>query len=472
LLTNDTANRAIINKAKLLKAGSKTNAFTNLLKSEKTKNITLEALKVNTVTLKQETPTSPETISLFLLSKQVGVDGTGRVYQANNKGVFSESKVENNFSVKVGTAFTPTGTTVETIPVANTVIPGPFLITRNEYNQTFAKDEKTGAIYMLESTGFALKTFTPVTPNNIVTEDIILGTTAWPLYNPVRIDANTIKDAFGTYTKNAEGSWSASFVGGFKNVNNPQARYQANPISNPETRNSSRFVAPEVLEKIVAFLNKKLKVQARILTASEIKDIYGAEAAASSGFNSGTEIIINSSTATLDTVMHELFGHTYMDHLKTADPELYNSLLSQARLDPIFQEIKNNPRYSSLSEEQMAEEAFVTLLGLETQDVMSLVPLNIWQKIRNFAEGFLNYIKEIFGSMFGIKVETEISVNDSLQTVFEKIGKDVVLGSGSILHNLTHENRGALAEALTLKISFTAALELLESRGYIQKTCY
>ena len=88
----------------------------------------------------------------------------------------------------------------------------------------------------------------------------------------------------------------------------------------------------------------------------------------------------------------------------------------------------------------VAEEVFSTLFGLDAQGKMfEDNSMGVWNRITNLASestSIVDFIRQAINSVFGPDANYELSMNDSLVEIIDKLGSDIAFGNGSILSEL------------------------------------
>lgn len=304
--------------------------------------------------------------------------------------------------------------------------------------------------------------------------NIVLGlaTTAGTviLKNGRAVDANTVKDDKGTYVRKGDVWEIQSTFGGF---NNSEVKFQIDAITVKDTvgaSKASRRVSKTVLTKVFNNIAAKINVEASLMTSEDIRSEFGEEFANASGFIKDGEVIVNTDKATLDTVLHELGGHLYIAHLKQTNPVAYGRVIEESVNHPIAKVIQK--KYKGINKEELGQEVFATLLGTENQTKLEEQSLNLWQKIRNIANessSVLDFFRNIFSSAFGVDVDVEFDpAKDSLMTILDKLGNDIIFGDASALSDLDQMQRKDIVKMLDPNLEESEITEKLTEMGYIK----
>ena len=283
-----------------------------------------------------------------------------------------------------------------------------------------------------------------------------------------------IEDDKGTYTKDKNGVWSQTKVKG--GLNNSKVRFQKEEVSYTDDSGSvvaSKRVSKSVMTKVMTRLFDKVNVETEISDSETIRQKYGEKFADASGFVIDGKVVINLDNATLDTPLHELGGHIYLAHLKAENPSAYDTIISMALDHDIAEDIIN--RYpENTTREEIGEEIFSTLFGLENQGKLLEEPMTKWQRIKevaNDASGIWDLFTKLFNEVFGINVPLKIEANDSLMSIIDKVGKDLVFNDNSVLSNLTDNQKDDIKFALDPVMDEQGIMNKLKSLGYIREVC-
>lgn len=168
-----------------------------------------------------------------------------------------------------------------------------------------------------------------------------------------------------------------------------------------------------------------------ITTATEAsKTIDNIDAATKSFVFNGTVYILTD-RITDDVTVHELFGHALNEHIKIANPDLWNTLVDIASEHPLFETIANSPAYDYLitddpiqTRENIADEVIATAMGnvfANNQMLQSLAPLR-----STIFEKTIGVLKDLFYRFFPksfTKALSDITEQTSLQEYSERIIK-------------------------------------------------
>ncbi len=138
------------------------------------------------------------------------------------------------------------------------------------------------------------------------------------------------------------------------------------------------------------------------------------------------KVFLNPSKLNMNTPVHE-FGHIWVNSLKDSNPELYKRGIELIKGTKYYDEVKNNPSYKDLTDEQILEEALVSAIGDKGEQFLN-------QKQKSAFREFLNKIKDFVTSKFFKDRETELSklsLNQFLNGAVNDIlgGKDLRITS-------------------------------------------
>jgi len=178
-------------------------------------------------------------------------------------------------------------------------------------------------------------------------------------------------------------------------------------------------VSSKVMIDILNFFKETYDTDIQYINSGEIEYLFpgfGNETA----FVKNGIIYMNSDKATLDAPVHEL-GHLYLSYIKYNDPTMYNYIITESlKNTTLGNEIKSVR--DNLSDIELGEEIFTTLLGYDSQSTV----------VRKTGNSFMRFIKEFFSKLFGIK-STDLSIdrNMSINDIINNIGKDIMFGKNT-----------------------------------------
>jgi len=370
---------------------------------------------------------------------------------------------------------------------------GEFEVTRNSYtegsetvSETLATDHNTGTQYRWEALVDAWAPIeTPAfmqteadadanpTPGSKVLALPLVGGNNIRLDNGVAVSENLVRDDRGEYLKGEDGVWKQTkSKGGFTN---PDVKFQKDETSFTDSKGqklASKKVSNDTMRSVFTELFKNTQVEAELLSAEDIRTIYGNVYANASGFVKNGRVVINLDKATLDTPLHEFGGHIYLAHLKATNPEAYTEVVDKTLGHDIAEQIA--AKYPELNSEELGEEVFSTLFGLANQHKLSEQSLTKWERIRkiaNEASSIGDFFRNAFKVVFGTDADFELDLNDSLMTIIDKLGNNIIFGDKSVLNNLTTNQIEDLKTAMNPVKSQEDIQKKLEELGYIQKIC-
>lgn len=236
---------------------------------------------------------------------------------------------------------------------------------------------------------------------------------------------------------------------------------------------ASRKVNKDVLNAIFSRLNDMIGGKAKLMTAATISTMYGKKYAGMSGFVLDGQVVINSDVATMDTPMHEIGGHIYLRNLKNTDPEAYAKLTAKAAEHPMAEYIRS--KYSELkSTEDIGEEVFSTLLGLESQGKLADSDAEFFTRVKDQAgksNSIIDFLVRMLQKIFGVNTRFKININDSLLDIIASLNNNIIFGDGSALKNLNSDARTILDQAINPVKSESDIEQKLRDLGLITKIC-
>lgn len=314
--------------------------------------------------------------------------------------------------------------------------------------------------------------FIPVPGHRVMALPLVGGNSIL-LSNGKALSEEHVVDDRGEYMRTANGTWEQTLLkGGFQN---PEVKYQKQGVEFTDvdgTRLKSKVVGPEVMRAVFRQLFDNAQIEAELLSAEDIKTIYGKKYASTSGFVLDGKIVINLDKATLDTPLHEFGGHIYMNHLKTVDPEAYMTIVEQCLEHPMAEKIAVS--YPELDKEGLGEEVFSTLFGLVNQEKLNEQSLTAWQKIKKLANEAANikdFFKGLFQLAFGTRQSFELNLEDSLMDIMHKLGDDLIFNPDSALRNLSAGELQQVKDIMNPQRNIEDIVARLKDLGYIQTLC-
>lgn len=174
------------------------------------------------------------------------------------------------------------------------------------------------------------------------------------------------------------------------------------------------------------------------LYSEEIARQYGEIYANNAAFIKDGQLVFNMDKIGLDTPIHE-FGHIFMAEMKREDPSSYFNLINQAvALDnPVANRVRQT--YANLTTEEMGEEVFVSMLGVEGVESLKR---NINDSTFSFS-GIINHVlgkmknffAKVFSSDYGKAKATlqkfdfsNMTVQEALFAISDTIAPDLLKG--------------------------------------------
>ena len=102
-----------------------------------------------------------------------------------------------------------------------------------------------------------------------------------------------------------------------------------------------------------------------------------------------------------------------------------------------------------LGPEALGGEVFSTLFGLHNQGkLIGESSMDVWNRITILAsesESIMDFLKKAVNSIFNSNVDVDIEAGDTLMSIIDKVGNDIVYGEGSIMNSLTEATKEELA---------------------------
>lgn len=209
-------------------------------------------------------------------------------------------------------------------------------------------------------------------------------------------------------------------------------KQQVNPFV--KTALSGRFV-DNMIDKLSMMFPGTNPIK---LYSEEIARQYGELYSNNAAFIKDGQLVFNMDKIGLDTPIHE-FGHIFMAELKREDPSSYFNLINQAvKLDnPVANRVRQT--YANLTTEEMGEEVFVSMLGVEGVESLKR---NIndstfsFSRIINHVLGKMkNFFAKVFSSDYGKAKATlqkfdfsNMTVQEALFAISDTIAPDLLKG--------------------------------------------
>ena len=238
---------------------------------------------------------------------------------------------------------------------------------------------------------------------------------------------------------------------------------------------ASKMVSRSVLTKVFNGIAANTGIEADTMSNEDIVTEYGELYGGKAGFTIGGKVVINLDYATLDTPLHE-FGHVYLAHLKKTNPEVYAYIINESLKHDMRQAIEE--KYPENTDEENGDEIFQTLLGLEhqvkAQDEFDGESTSLWQKILKVADeasSIIDFFNTAFNTIFSNTKATELTLNDSLSSIIEKVGTEIMTNKNSALNTLTDTQKKALGKVIDSEIDEKAIEAKLKKLNFIQEIC-
>jgi hypothetical protein len=237
-------------------------------------------------------------------------------------------------------------------------------------------------------------------------------------------------------------------------------------LLNDSYKQKSKKASKKVLTSLINDIAEKFpNVNVELLTTQEIAldPNLGNAYMKAKGFVKDGVVVFNTDRMTLDTPIHE-FGHLYLESLKETNPELYESIIEESLNHELYDTVKET--YPELNGSDLGEEIFVTALGLNGQSKVKTSGLG------QFLDKVKSWWKEMLSRVFKIsnKKVGEINLNDSLNTIIDKLGTKIVYGS-DVLSEISTQDQQMITLAKKENMSYTLIENNLIEQGYITKVC-
>lgn len=150
-------------------------------------------------------------------------------------------------------------------------------------------------------------------------------------------------------------------------------------------------------------LGEKYGLEIQHLTSQEINDQFsknGLQYGNHRAFIENGNIVINTDFATFAEPLHEL-SHLILDGLKLTNITAYDYILDEVVTHPIYQYVQK--LYPELNEIDLAEEAFVTIIGERYNGSIASETAKEWENAKpNFFNRVVNSFKNFLSELFGI----------------------------------------------------------------------
>ncbi|MCL2206573.1 MAG: hypothetical protein FWB90_00570 [Fibromonadales bacterium] len=137
---------------------------------------------------------------------------------------------------------------------------------------------------------------------------------------------------------------------------------------------------------------------------------------------------LNPDKMNANTPMHE-YGHLWIDFVKRNNKGLYNEIARLALQTDEFQQLMQNPAYSSLTAQQRAEEAIATIIGNKGEAAFHNAPKGLQAKLKQLIAELWQWIKEQFGHSSNIRSLTPEQIqNMTFDELMGKAAEDIAAG--------------------------------------------
>jgi hypothetical protein len=235
-------------------------------------------------------------------------------------------------------------------------------------------------------------------------------------------------------------------------------------------RTKLKHLSPKVMTKLGVFLNKRFNnTVVKSLNTAEIRSRYGEKFAKANAFVYNGIVVINVDKATVETMMHEM-GHLYLAQIKDTDQATYEALMSKLKGDPDLEEMAN--KYPELSEIDLLEELFVEKLAHYNSGVLQAQLENELESSGKDYGKVTEAFETMFGDFLGTNLNGELDLNDSLITIFAKIGRDIVFNNNSMLNSFTKSERSDLMRIVDpFSMTDNELIKFMQKKGFIQIKC-
>ncbi len=251
-------------------------------------------------------------------------------------------------------------------------------------------------------------------------------------------------------------------------------------INSDARMNVETKASRKVFKKLVAKLNKLFPgTSYRMSDTKSIEAKYGIKDASNvRAFVKDGTVVFNMDIVNMNTPFHE-YSHIYFEYLKVEDRPLYDKLIKLALESPLYAEMKD--AYGTLNNEDLGEEILAEQVARKMKG--KLIEDPTFTKIENvLAAGgrfgkIKRWFKSLFDKVFGINkdrdvVKYKLSMNDSFNTMIEKIGDKMAYGDTSILSEFLPSTIKMVALSREgSQINIKEARQILEDAGFIQRVC-
>jgi len=124
--------------------------------------------------------------------------------------------------------------------------------------------------------------------------------------------------------------------------------------------------------------------------------------------------------------------------------------------------------------EDIGEEVFSTLLGLESQGKMSRQDATFWNRVKEIAseaQSIMDFMRQMVTEIFGVNVDFELDLDTSLMDIIGNLNNNIIFGDGSALKNLDSEAKSILEDAMNPIKTEEDIESRLKELGLIKRIC-
>lgn len=181
-------------------------------------------------------------------------------------------------------------------------------------------------------------------------------------------------------------------------------------------------------------INSLYGINVNVLTDEEMNELgdqLSIDLSTARGLAHNNEIYINGDTASTAEALHEM-GHLIFPGLKSMNPQLWNIIKNKVIQHPAYNIVAE--KYSTLSEEDLAEETFMTIFGEFYRNVlMDSDSFDWYSENQNDFNEFVKNTSTVTGDIFEMDGIKEISDLDlmkmSLDEIMIQFGNAMLNGS-------------------------------------------
>jgi len=376
---------------------------------------------------------------IYITNKGYGLSNTGNIYEL---GINNElNLISSDYSHSNGIGgneihpYSKKGNLYNEIFVNNERLFGSF--TLQSFNkQRTAVDSNTGDKYVYREGEWINKA-----DDNTYPVSVFNGGHLGPLYDSATnlqlssnmvinlsddhkvVSSKMVKDRGNTYILNKNGlTWDIS------GSTNEIVRFSKDFEGNKKQLTP---FAIDVKKKIFGSVITKIQelfpyMNIESLSSREIAVMYGDNFADKKGFYIDGRIIYNTDLMTLDTPLHEL-GHVYLAYLKESDPKKYEDVLKATSKNSFTETVAK--KYPELSDVEILEETFVTLLGYHSQNSIIGDDREAIDKIIGKTKGnsFFDFVVKLINNLFKVNTRN-ISLDKNLKSIINESANYLIEG--------------------------------------------